>query len=85
MATEAGQKGIRREVLGPGRYFYNPFSWDIERVRLTQIPSGDPSTWEWIHSLDAKQRDELRAGKFTFKSKFPMIGVVTRQVCKELA
>ncbi|MCH9002859.1 MAG: hypothetical protein IIC02_09830 [Planctomycetes bacterium] len=85
VATEAGQKGIRREVLGPGRYFYNPFSWEIERVRLTRIPSGDPSTWEWIHSLDAKQRDELRAGKFKFKGKFPMIGVVTRKVGKEPA
>jgi len=80
VATEPGQKGIQQEVLGPGRYFFNPYSWDYELKPLTTIPSGDPSTWEWIHSLSAPQRDELRAGTFAFKGEFPQIGVVTRQV-----
>jgi len=71
--------------LGPGRYFFNPYRWEIKKVRLTTIPSGNPATWEWIHSLDASQRDALRAGNFKFKGEFPMIGVVTRKVGDEPA
>jgi regulator of protease activity HflC (stomatin/prohibitin superfamily) len=85
VATEPGQKGIQRDVLGPGRYFYNPYSWDHELKHLTTIPAGDPSTWEWIHSLSARQRDALRAGTFAFKGEFPQIGVVTRKVGKDPA
>ena len=85
VATEPGQKGIQREVLGPGRYFRNPYSWDHELKPLTTIPAGDPSTWEWVHSLSARQRDALRAGTFAFKGKFPKIGVVTRKVGKDPA
>lgn len=80
VATEPGFRGIQVEVLGPGRHFYNPIVWDWELKPLTVIPSGDPSTWEWIHSLDARQRDALRSGKFAFKGAFPQIGVVTRRV-----
>ncbi|MFQ5461788.1 MAG: SPFH domain-containing protein [Phycisphaerae bacterium] len=80
VATKPGQKGIQLEVLGPGRHFYNPLWWDYKLKPLTVIPSGDPSTWEWIHSLDKKQRDALRAGRFAFKGEFPKIGVVTRKV-----
>jgi len=80
VATESGQRGIQEVVLGPGRHFYNPLWWDWQIKNLTVVPSGDPSTWEWIHSLDARQRDQLRAGTFTFKGDFPQIGVVTRKV-----
>ncbi len=83
VATERGQKGIQMEVLGPGRHFRNPYSWDHELKPLTTIPAGDPSTWEWVHSLSERQRNELRAGKFKFEGKFPQIGVVTRKVGKE--
>ncbi len=82
VATEPGQRGIMQEVLGPGRHFRDPIRYDWELHELTVIPSGDPSTWEWIHSLDARQRDELRAGRFGFKGEFPKIGVVTRKVGK---
>jgi len=82
VATEPGQKGIQAEVLGPGRYFYNPYSWNYELKPLTVIPSGDPSTWDWVHSLSAAQRDELRSGTFSFKGQFPQIGVVVRKVGK---
>ena len=85
VATEPGQKGIQEEVLGPGRHFYNPYTWDYKLTQLTEIPSGDPSTWDWIHSLDAGQRDELRAGTFKFKGEFPQIGVVSRKVGKDPA
>ncbi|MFQ5492020.1 MAG: hypothetical protein ACE5GE_14985, partial [Phycisphaerae bacterium] len=80
VATQPGQKGIQTEVLGPGRYFRNPLVWEAQQVPLTVIPSGDPSTWEWIHSLDDRQRDQLRAGTFKFEGDFPQIGVVSRKV-----
>ncbi len=80
VATEPGQKGIQEQVLGPGRHFRNPVTWDWKIEDLTVIPSGDPGTWEWIHSLDARQRNELRAGKFRFEGDFPKIGVVVRRV-----
>ena len=82
VATEPGYKGIQEEVLSPGRYFRNPIKWEAQLKPLTEIPAGDPSTWEWIHSLSAGQRDELRAGTFRFKGNFPQIGVVTRKVGK---
>ena len=85
LATEPGQKGIQEEVLGPGRYFYNPYTWDYKLENLTIIPSGDPSTWEWVHSLSKQQRDALRAGTFEFRGEFPQIGVVTRKVGKQPA
>lgn len=85
IATESGERGIQEKVLGPGRYFYNPIIWDYEIKPLTTIPPGDPSTWEWIHSLSERQRDALRAGTFEFKGEFPRIGVVTRKVGKKSA
>ena len=85
VATEPGQRGIQAEVLGPGRYFYNPIVWNYEIKPLTVIPSGKPNTWEWTHSLDEQQREELRAGKFQFKGEFPQIGVVARRIGKEPA
>ncbi|MFH1416897.1 MAG: SPFH domain-containing protein [Planctomycetota bacterium] len=80
VATEPGQRGIQADVLGPGRHYRDPIRFNWELKDLTVIPSGDPATWEWIHSLDASQRDQLRAGKFEFKGRFPKIGVVTRKV-----
>lgn len=85
VAMEHGQKGIQFEALAPGRYFYNPLFWDFELHALTVVPAGDPSTWEWTHSLDARQRNALRAGTFAFKGEFPKIGVVTRKVGKDPA
>ncbi len=80
VAREAGQKGLQEAVLGPGRYFYNPYRWDYEIIPLISISTGDPSTWQWIHSLDDTQRDALRAGTFKFTGDFPEIGVVTRKI-----
>ncbi len=80
LALEPGQKGIQEQVLGPGRHWRIPFFWDWKLVDLTVVPAGDPKTWEWTHSLNATQRDQLREGRFRFKGDFPMIGVVTRKV-----
>jgi len=38
--ADEGQKGIRKEVLGEGRYFYNPVSYDHEILPVTTIPPG---------------------------------------------
>ena len=72
--------GIQEQVLGPGRHFRNPLIWNWELVDLTEISSGRPETWEWTHSLDERQRDQLRTGKFKFRGDFPEIGVVVRKV-----
>lgn len=82
VATEPEQRGIQQDVLGPGRYFFNPVTWDHELRPLTVVPAGNPGTWEWVHSLSEKQRDSLRAGSFSFKGDFPQVGVVTRRVGK---
>ncbi len=59
IATKPGYKGIQEEVLGPGRYFKNPFWWKWELKPLTVIPAGRPETWEWTHSLNDRQRHSL--------------------------
>ena len=82
VALEQGQKGIQEEVLGPGRYFYNPYTWSHEIWPLTEIPAGDARTWQWLHSLSDEQRDRLRSGSFTLQGEFPKIGVVVRKVGK---
>ena len=33
-------KGIQQPVLGPGRYFYNPWDWDWQIVPMIEIPEG---------------------------------------------
>jgi regulator of protease activity HflC (stomatin/prohibitin superfamily) len=40
LATSPDQKGIQLEVLPEGRYFKNPYSWDWEMSRVTDIPAG---------------------------------------------
>ncbi len=84
VATEPGYKGIQEDVLGPGRhFFYDPLRWDWKLVDLTEIPAGNPSTWEWVPSLNPQQREALRAGHFTFKGEYPMVGVLKRNVGPE--
>lgn len=59
-------KGVREEILGPGRYFFNPVSYDTQLVDLVQIPAGDPHKWDW--DPDGHLKDINTA---------PMIGLVT--------
>jgi len=40
LALKPEQKGIQLEVLSPGRYFKNPYTWDWEIVKVTDIPAG---------------------------------------------
>lgn len=79
VAPDERYRGILHRPLGPGRYFYNPIAWERKLVPLTEIPSGDPKTWEWVHSLSSEQRDQIRTGDFKFKGEFPQVGVVERK------
>jgi SPFH domain / Band 7 family len=71
---EERYKGIRQEVLGPGRYFFDPveYSWNI--VSQTQIPAGDPQNWHWDHE-----------GNLADPSIAPMVGLVSMKQGKEPA
>ena len=40
LALLPGQKGIQLDVLGEGRYFKNPYAWDWEIRKITDIPAG---------------------------------------------
>jgi regulator of protease activity HflC (stomatin/prohibitin superfamily) len=40
IAIEKNQKGIQLEVLPEGRYFRNPYTWDWEIQKITDIPAG---------------------------------------------
>src|SRR6478609_333815 len=46
-AGDNSYKGVREEVLGPGRYFLNPVEYDWEVREQVQIPAGDPHRWVW--------------------------------------
>lgn len=70
--AEHGEKGIQREALGPGRYFFNPFSYDWELHDLVEIPSGDPKTWKEV--LTAGQADYSVP---TLQGAWPKVGIVT--------
>lgn len=59
-------KGVREEVFGPGRYFFNPVHYDVKVISQVHIPAGDPQKWDW----DAN-------GKLRDPSTAPMVGVVS--------
>ena len=40
-------KGVREELLGPGRYFLDPVRYDWELVPLVKIHAGEPAQWDW--------------------------------------
>lgn len=69
--AEAGQKGIQRVSLGPGRYFFNPLVWETELHDLIEVPAGDPQTW----TVEWPAEDPSGIPKVT--GKLPKVGVVT--------
>ena len=70
--AEPGQKGIQRDALGPGRYFFNPVVWDWTLEDLTEVPAGDPQTWREVW----KQGDaDYQVPQI--EGKWPKVGVVT--------
>ncbi|MGE0482326.1 MAG: SPFH domain-containing protein [Phycisphaerae bacterium] len=74
--ASAGQKGVQRETLGPGRYFFNPFTWDWELHRLVEVAAGDPMTWREVYSAKTDVAAPLLAGDW------PQIGVLVNKVGK---
>lgn len=77
IATEPGQKGIQRDTLGPGRYFFNPLTWDWELRELVRIPAGDPATWSEYYA-DAASDIALPE----MKGEWPQVGVLVNKVGK---
>lgn len=53
-----GQKGIRENVLGEGRHFYNPIFYDHEIVPVIMIPPGK------VGIVTSKVGEELPEGEF---------------------
>lgn len=47
-----GEKGIQRDTLGPGLYFYNPIVWDWELRDLIEVSAGDPGTWKEEYDMN---------------------------------
>ncbi|MBI5865437.1 MAG: hypothetical protein HZB38_13205 [Planctomycetes bacterium] len=72
-----GFKGIQREALGPGRYFFNPIATEWELHDLVTISPGDPGTWDEAYDLHDPdyQSPEL-------KGRWPEIGVLVSRVGK---
>lgn len=75
--AEAGQKGIQRETLGPGRYFFNPWAWDTELHPLITVSAGDPATWQEI-IRDSKPDYKIPK----LEGKWPEVGIVVNRVGK---
>jgi regulator of protease activity HflC (stomatin/prohibitin superfamily) len=73
----AGQKGIQRETLGPGRYFLNPLTWETEHYKLVDVPAGDPASWEEHEDLASADYQEVR-----IKGAWPKVGVLVNRVGK---
>jgi regulator of protease activity HflC (stomatin/prohibitin superfamily) len=59
-------KGVQEEVLGPGRYFFDPVEYEWNVIDQVQIPAGDPESWEW------DQNGELKDPKTA-----PMVAIVS--------
>jgi regulator of protease activity HflC (stomatin/prohibitin superfamily) len=59
-------KGVREELLGPGRYFINPITYDTQIVELTEIPAGDPQKWRFNED-----------GMINDPSAQPMVGLIS--------
>ncbi len=70
--AEEGQKGIQRVALGPGRYFFMPWLWQVELHPLTEISAGDPQTWREV--FEAGDPDYSVP---TVQGKWPQVGIVT--------
>jgi hypothetical protein len=78
IADQAGQKGIQREALGPGRYFFLPWTVELKREPLTLISAGDPDSWREVYAAGNPeyQNPEL-------KGEWPEAGIVTAIFGKE--
>ena len=58
-----GQKGIRRGVLGPGRYAFNEFAETIEEFDAVTIPPGSRGVVTMLAGADPKDPNVVLVGK----------------------
>jgi len=61
-----GYKGVQEEVLGPGRYFFDPVEYEWQVVKQVEVPAGNPDAWDWD--------DE---GNLKDPSAAPMVAVIS--------
>ena len=47
-------KGVQEEVLGPGRYFFDPVEYEWQVVKQVDVPAGDPEAWAWDENGNLK-------------------------------
>ena len=47
-------KGVQEQVLGPGRYFFDPVEYEWQVVDQVKIPAGEPDRWEFDESGNLK-------------------------------
>lgn len=52
VAPTADHKGIQKDVLTEGRYFRNPFVWQWEVIKQTEIPAGKVGVVTRLHGKD---------------------------------
>jgi regulator of protease activity HflC (stomatin/prohibitin superfamily) len=77
LALKPGQKGIQLDVLSEGRYFRDPYHWEWQIARITDIPAGrlgvltrlygdDPPPGQIIAGANTKGivAEVLRPGKY---------------------
>ncbi len=70
--AEPGQKGIQREALGPGRYFFLPWQWETEKYPLVEISAGDPATWREVWAVGEPDYSIPKV-----EGQWPEVGIVT--------
>lgn len=63
---DEGLRGVQEDVLGPGRYFFDPIRFEVEVAKQTVVSAGDPGKWDW---------DEM--GNIKDRSTVPQVGLVT--------
>lgn len=70
--AEPGQKGIQKQSLGPGRYFFNPWTTETKRFPLVDISAGDPRTWREVYKAGDPDYSVP-----TIEGQWPQVGIVT--------
>lgn len=78
LIAERGERGIQREVRGPGRHFFLPWNWEWEHVPVIHIPAGTPATWREVW-----HRGTPDHGVPQMTGEWPQVGIVTTLVGKQ--
>ncbi len=72
-----GEKGIQRDTLGPGMYFYNPVVWTWELHPLVEIAAGDPDSWGEDYDLNNPEYHTP-----VIKGELPEVGILVDRAGK---